>query len=299
MRRLITLACVSLVLVNCQFKPSVTAKKLPFADIHIHYSFSQEEVTSIAQVLKILKNHQVEFAVVSSEPTDYAYKLASKAPRRIIAFASPYYKEGIKLRWYYDKHLLKNLDRLLRSGHYHGIGEVHLTAGIGPRPNNKNMLGLLALARQYQLPVLIHTDSSDPNYFLSFCRRYKTVRFIWAHAGGILGPKRLDRVMTQCSNVWLDLAARDPWHYGLLTDKQFKLLPGWRAFLIKYQDRIMTGTDPVWNAHQAYRWYEADEGWNHYTQFINFHRTWLKQLPPKVERKIRIDNARRFFNRLN
>jgi hypothetical protein len=36
----------------------------------------------------------------------------------------------------------------------------------------------------------------------------------------------------------------------------------------------MTGTDPVWNAHQIYRWYEADEGWQHYDDFLRFHRHW-------------------------
>ena len=59
----------------------------------------------------------------------------------------------------------------------------------------------------------------------------------------------------------------------------------------------MTGTDPVWNAHQIYRWYEADEGWQHYTDFLNFHRHWLKQLPAEVEEKIRLTNAQAFFNR--
>jgi len=58
---------------------------------------------------------------------------------------------------------------------------------------------------------------------------------------------------------------------------------------------IMAGTDPVWNAHQTYRWYEADEGWFHYTQLNRFHRDWINQLPDAPARLIRLDNARRFF----
>jgi len=57
------------------------------------------------------------------------------------------------------------------------------------------------------------------------------------------------------------------------------VLPGWRELIIKYQDRIMTGTDPVWNAHEIYRWYEADEGWFHYSDFQNFHRKWMRVVP--------------------
>ncbi len=278
-------------------KPApVTVSK--FTDIHIHYNFTQEEVTSKNQAIKILKKHQVVLAVVSSEPTNYALKIANLNKKLIIPFASPYYKPGIKLHWYYDKNLLTKMRVLLATGQYKGIGEVHLTAGIGPRPNNKNMLGLLNLAREFKLPFLIHTDSSDPKYMQVFCAAYPSVRFIWAHAGGILGTKRLTQVMNACPNVWLDMAARDPWRYGLLTDNNNKLLPGWREFFIKYQNRIMTGTDPVWNAHQAYKWYEADEGWNHYTKLINFHRNWMKQLPLEVEKKIRLTNTLKFFNKL-
>jgi hypothetical protein len=59
----------------------------------------------------------------------------------------------------------------------------------------------------------------------------------------------------------------------------------------------MTGTDPVWNAYQIYRWYEADEGWDHYDDFLRFHRNWLKQLPATVEKKVRLTNAQGFFDR--
>ena len=73
------------------------------------------------------------------------------------------------------------------------------------------------------------------------------------------------------------------------------MLDGWRELIIKYQDRVMTGTDPVWNAHQIYRWYEADEGWSHYSDFHHFQRRWMIHFPANVEEKLRLTNAQKFF----
>lgn len=57
----------------------------------------------------------------------------------------------------------------------------------------------------------------------------------------------------------------------------------------------MTGTDPVWGVTRGQRWDEPDEGWDHYEQLLQFHRDWLQQLPPEVEEKIRLTNARLFL----
>ena len=84
---------------------------------------------------------------------------------------------------------------------------------------------------------------------------------------------------------------------GLLVDEQGKLLPGWPELIAEYPDRFMTGTDPVWNASQMYRWYEADEGWSKYDQHYWFHRDWMQQLPAELEKKVRLSNALRFFGR--
>lgn len=289
-------ALVTIVIVTLTFLTACsisTTRK--FADIHIHYNFSQEEVTTPKQAVAILKRHNIAFAVVSSEPTDYAVKLAKQGGPWIIPFASPYYKAGIKLNWYRDKNLVKALRKLLLSGKYKGIGELHLTAGIGPRPDNKVLVGVFKLAQEFKLPFLIHIDSSDHRYMQYFCKKYPNIRFIWAHAGGYLPPEKIHPLMQACSNVWLDLAARDPWHYGGLTDHNNKLTLAWRMLIIKYQNKIMTGTDPVWNAQQAYRWHEADEGWNHYEKFIKYHHHWISQLPAQVAKKVRFTNAALFF----
>ncbi|HID49050.1 MAG TPA: hypothetical protein EYP40_05450 [Chromatiales bacterium] len=289
------LVSLLLVLAGCSLTPP--AEPPAFADIHLHYNYTHAEVIDANRVVAILRQNNVVLATVSSEPTDFALQLADAGGDGIIPFASPYYQSGNRLNWYFDKNLVNEIRARLEGGQYGGIGEVHLTAGIGPARNNPVFTGLLELAREFHLPVLIHTDASDPRYFLPICRKYADVRFLWAHAGGTFQPPQLDPLMRACPNVWLDLAGRDPDHYGGLVDGESVLLPGWREFLIQYQDRIMTGTDPVWNAQQIYRWYEADEGWDHYGEFLDFHRNWLHQLPSGVAQKIRLDNARSFFGR--
>jgi hypothetical protein len=271
----------------------------PFADIHLHYNWRHAEVIDPQEAVAILQEHNVVLASVSSEPSSHALKLQEAGGNWILPFASPYYEPGSRSSWYYDRNMLSKLRAQLATGRYAGIGEVHVTSGVGPRLDSPQFLGLIALAREFKLPFLIHTNAGDYRFFESICTEHTDIRFIWAHAGGELQPDQLNPLMESCSNVWLDMTARDPWHYGQLTDDRGKLLPGWYELFIQYQDRVMTGTDPVWNAHQTYRWYESDEGWDHYEQLIQFHRNWMSQLPANVEEKLRLSNALKFFGRNN
>lgn len=274
-----------------------TGDKAPFADMHLHFNWDQEELLSAKDAVAILDKHNVVLAAVSSVPSSYALKLANAGGDWIIPFFSPYYHAGNRLDWFYDEKVITETRKGLASGKYFGIGEVHLMSGVGPRRDNPVFQGLLKLADEFQVPFLIHTDASSYKYLVPICQAYPKVRFLWAHAGGVIDAQGLSDLMQHCDNVWFDLAARDPWHYAFLTDEKGKLLPGWLELMKTYPKRFITGSDPVWNAHQIYKWYEADEGWSHYDKFINYHRRWLKQLPPDIESAIRLHNAQRFFKR--
>jgi hypothetical protein len=295
LRLFLSLSVLGLML-GCAHTPSSSSPP-PFADIHLHYSWRHEEVTNAQAAVEKLKKNNVVLASVSSEPSAFALKMTDAGGDWIIPFASPYYQPGSRASWYYDKNMLTEMRKLLETGRYGGIGEVHVTSGGRPRLDSPQFIGLIELAREFELPFLIHTNAGNYHFFESICKRHNDIRFIWAHAGGELQPDQLEPLMQSCSNVWLDLTARDPWHYGHLTETDGTLLPGWRDLIIRYQDRVMTGTDPVWNAHQSYRWYESDEGWDHYDQLIQFHRDWMKQLPDDVEEKVRLSNALMFFGR--
>ena len=274
-----------------------TSQPPAFADIHLHYNWDHSEYISTKEVAEKLRHNNVVLAIVSSVPSDYAARLAAEEPDWILALYSPYYEAGNRHNWYFDKGVLSATRQALETGKYVGLGEIHLVAGVGPRRDNPVFTGLIALAREFEVPILLHTDASSYRYLLPICQRNPDLRFLWAHAGGILPPRQLRLLLAECDNVWLDLAARDPWHYGGFVDEAGRLDPEWKEFIIAYQDKIMVGTDPVWNAHQMYRWYEADQGWNHYEQLLHYHHAWIDQLPETVQQKLRLTNAQTYFNR--
>lgn len=268
-----------------------------FADIHLHFNWDQKELISAEEVVKRLKDHNVVLASVSSTPSHLALELSEVGGLDIQPYFTPYITAAHRDNWFLDEKVLTEAEKALQSGRYYGIGELHISADFGPRRDNRILLGLLKLAQQYQVPFLIHTEASSHLFLLPICRRHPDVRFLWAHAGGKLPPNEIDQLMQKCPNVWSEVSVRDPWRYDTLVDENFQLLPGWRDLFIKYQDRFMTGTDPVWSVTRGQRWAQADEGWDYFDQLIEFHRNWLKQLPDKVEAKIRLHNARSFMKR--
>lgn len=267
----------------------------PMADVHLHFNWDQEEVIPAAEAVQRLRDNNVVLAVVTATPSLNARKLRAAGGPWILPILSPYTEVLRRQTWHVHEDTPARMRAALEEGGFHGIGEVHLVAGFGPRQDNPVFLAVLDLAREFDLPFMIHTDSSDYRYFEAVCRRHDDIRFQWAHAGGQLDPEEVGALLASCDNVWVELSARDPWHYGYLVDEQGRLLPGWADLMTRYPERFMTGTDPVWNAHQMYRWYEADEGWDHYTQLNRWHRSWIEQLPASIRERVRLTNALEFY----
>ena len=156
---------------------------------------------------------------------------------------------------------------------------------------------LLVLAAEYDVPVMLHTEFARARPMLDICTAFPDTTIIWAHAGAILPPDAVAGVLDSCAGVYAGLAARDPWRFvdNPLTSEEGELLPDWRALLLKYPDRFMVGSDPVWPVDQLDRWDAPDTGWQELPRFWQFHRGWLDQLPADVARAIGCDNAMRLF----
>ncbi len=283
-------------LVLLLFARPVVAEPEPFADMHLHFNWDQKEIITAAEVIKRLKTNNIVTGLVTATPSHLALELADAGGDWLLPFFSPYLTPMHRNLWFSDEKVLEQAQQGLASGHYKGIGELHVWAGFGPRRDNRILAGLLQLAEQYQVPFLIHTEASSHLFFSPICQGYPKVTFLWAHAGSRLKPDKIDQLMQQCPNVWAEVSVRDPWRYDVLVDDTGQLLPGWRELFIKYQDRFMTGTDPVWNVTNDQRWAQADEGWDHYDKLLQWHRDWLKQLPDTVEKKIRLTNAMVFID---
>lgn len=280
------------------FLASLSQAEAPIFDMHTHYKWSQKEVTSPAQAIEFLDDNNIRYAVVIGKPPELALALKKQAPDRIVPFFSPYKESLDWFRWQHDEKVLTAATHAIASGKYKGIGELHIIGGFSMNKQKAKVLdGLMQLAQKQNVPIMLHTEFSRPDYMLWICKSHPKTRIIWAHSGAILTPAQVDSVMQQCPNVWGGLAARDPWRYvnNQHTDEQGKLLPEWKALLLKYPDRFMVGSDTVWPVDQMDRWDAPDTGWEELDRFWNFHKSWLAQLPQEVAHKLQYQNAVKFF----
>lgn len=269
----------------------------PLADVHVHFKWSQEDVTTARQAVEILVDSDIALAVVIGTPAEYALQLERLAPERIVPVWSPYRTPGDWSVWAHDKGVLERARQAMESGTYQGIGELHLIGGFAPHWRSPVIAGLARIAEEFNVPLLMHTEISRSDYMIGLCEAYPDVRFLWAHAGALLTPEQVSTVMTRCPNVWAEFSARDPWRFvnNPITDRNTTLLPEWRELIEAFPDRIMVGSDPVWPVENLDRWDQPDTGWQQYSRFIDFHRQWIEQLPPGLAQKVRLDNALIFF----
>lgn len=267
----------------------------PFADIHTHYNWDQVEVISADEVARKLEREKVAFTVVAGTPSRLALRLKEAGGDRVVPFFSPYIHPLGRRDWFLGSKMLEQAEAGLRQGLYQGIGEVHFMRGFRPKTDNAVFLRLMQLARQYDVPVLVHLDAGGEQPFLDLCLTHHDVRLLFAHAGGNLYPEHIRRILQECDNVLVEFSARDPWRYGGLTGEDGLLLPGWRRLVLDFPDRFATGTDPVWRVTRTQSWDEPDEGWDHFEELLAYHRKWLGDLPPDVEERVRLTNASRFL----
>ena len=282
------------------FMSSGLQAQMPVADMHLHYKWTQQEVTSPAAAIALLDQENIVMGVVIGTPAELALELGSLAPGRIVSIFSPYREGGDWHRWAFDADTVTRARAALASGRYRGIGELHVIGGFAPPLEKAVVLQqLMQLAAEYAVPVMLHTEFSRPDFMLQLCRQFPDTRILWAHSGAVLEPDAVAAVLERCSNVWGGLGARDPWRFvnNPLTTDDGILLPGWKALLLKYPDRFMVGSDPVWPVDQLDRWDEADSGWQELGRFWAFHRGWLAQLPQDVARQIGCENALALFGR--
>lgn len=266
------------------------------ADVHLHWKWNQKEITSPEQAIALLREYGVGLAVVTGTPPELALELEALAPELVIPIYGIYQIPEEWSHWHHDKGLIERTRKALQTGQYQGIGEIHMIGGFISDWKNPLISGLFRLAAEFEVPVMVHTEFSRANYLIGFCQAHPETRFLWAHAGSILPPSEVARALDACSNLWVELSARDPWrHLGRQISDDGILKPAWRELVIRYADRFMIGSDTVWPVDRLNPWDEPDTGWQELHRFINFHRGWLAELPPEIARKIRLDNARVFF----
>jgi hypothetical protein len=291
---LISAACVAVL-----WDPALQAADSlpPLADVHLHYNGDQEAVVSPKEAIAILEKQNVKLAVVSSTPPELALVLREAGGNWVIPLFRPYFSEYQRHRWFADPTVLPRARNALASRNYKGIGELHLIAGLGPSRKNKTLHGLIQLAIEFDVPLLIHIETSSERYFTPLCKQYPKARFLIAHAGGLLNAKQMSNLLTTCTNVWTEFSARDHMRYvqSPIVNNKGRLLADWNKLIKQYPDRFMIGSDPFWPVEKEIAMEEPDSGWLYVKDYLNFHRKWLAELPEKTRRKLEYDNAVKFF----
>ena len=249
MRGLLALAGAAL-LAGCAAMPQ--RECVPFVDAHVH-------LNDVPMQLVLMKRHCSTRAVVFwGRAGDNAEVLAAAAahPGRFIPFVSiSPERRAYRGAWQRDDpRLLADLEALLATGRFRGIGEisaVHFPSPGLPEadfdPSGATMRGILALARKHRLPVMLHVEITRLRELSTLLEAFPEVNVIWAHAG--YAPLFIARRMLERHpNLYLELSARTwPRHprspeYTLLADGH-AVWPQWLALVEAQPGRFLIGTD--------------------------------------------------------
>jgi hypothetical protein len=257
------------------FSPGFTsgeAPELPIFDAHIHYNHPAWKTVTPPQVLAILDQAGVRWALVSSTPDDGTLQLYTAAPQRIVPFLRPYRTPADRGNWHSDLKVQAYVEERLKRGIYKGIGEFHLAASEVEAPVVKRFA---ALAQQHQLFLHAHVDDEA---MAKMCHLYPMVRLLWAHAGISASAATVQHLLSQCDNLWVELSLR----FDVAPDGTLEA--AWQALFLKHPDRFMLGTD-TWVPWR----------WSNVVDEIETKRRWLAQLPRAVAEQLAYRNGVRLF----
>lgn len=260
---------------------------IPFVDAHAHLN---DEAMQLELMDRYGASHAVVFWGGRSDNESVA-QAAGRHPQRLIAFASisperTMYRPAWESA---DKALLGTLDRLLATGRYRGIGEISAVhfpaAGFGEtdfNPVGPMMTGIMALARKYRVPVMVHIESTRMAELSALLEQFPDVPVIWAHGG--YTPLFLARRMLQRHpNLYYELSARTwPRHprspdYTILRDGS-QVWPEWLELIEAQPRRFMVGTDA------SHRSRESE------TMKFESVQNLLRQLSPAARQRVAQDN---------
>lgn len=256
---------------------------VPFIDAHVH-------LNDEAQQLDLMRRYCVRRAVIfwgRNSDNESIAAAARRHPDRFIAFASVSpERQRYRAAWQADDpKLLEELDQLLASGRFSGIGEisaVHFPSpGFGETdfsPAGAMMSGILALARKFRVPVMVHIEWTRLAEFSQLLRRFGDVTVIWAH-GGYTPLFVARRMLDQHPNLVYELSARTwPRHprspdYTILSNG-VDVWSEWLELIESMPTRFIVGTDA------SHRSAESE------TMKAESVQSFLRQLKPATQERV-------------
>jgi Tat protein secretion system quality control protein TatD with DNase activity len=263
---------------------------VPFADAHVH-------LNDPAMQLELMRRFGATHAVVfwgGRSTNDSVAAAAAANAGVLIPFASiSPERTAYRPQWESDPQpLLAQLDALLATGKYKGIGEisaVHFpSAGFAATdfdPDGPMMRGIMDLARRYRVPVMVHIEYTRLAQFSALLQAYADVPVIWAH-GGYTHAFVAAHMLERHPNLRYELSARTwPSHprsedYSLLR-QDGTVWPQWLALIERMPGRFLVGTDA------SHRSLASEE-----MKFASV-QAFLRQLSPRARAAVGRDNLLR------
>ena len=250
------------------FAALATGQEMAIVDTHLHYSQNSWQDQTPAAILLLMDQAGVRRAFVSSTPDEGTVRLFEMAPDRIVPVLRPYRQPGELSSWHQDPTVVPYLEQRLARPIYRGIGEFHLSGSDAASPVVRQVA---ELARRHGLFLHCHCDAAAAEILVGLV---PGVRVLWAHAGMSSGPAEVGRLVDASPDLLVELALRSDVAPG------GKLDPAWQDLFVRRADRFMVGTD-TW----------VSSRWGSYIDVQNDARTWLRQLPPEVARRLATENA--------
>jgi predicted TIM-barrel fold metal-dependent hydrolase len=281
LRALSPLAFVSLT--ACAPLAQAPATPVPFIDAHVHLNDERMQ-------LELMQRHGAERSVIfwgRNGDNNTVAEAARRHPDKFIAFASiSPERSAYRRAWSAsDTGLLQNLDQLLATGHFKGIGEISSTHFPSPgfaetdySPTGPMLTGIMTLARKYRVPVMVHIEITRLTEFAQMLKQFADVPVIWAH-GGYTPLYIAQRMLSEHPNLYYELSARTwPQHprspdYTILRDGK-QVWPEWLALIESKPERFLVGTDA------SHRTLESE------TMKAESVQAFLRQLKPETRERV-------------
>jgi len=249
--------------------------------------------------LALMEQYGVERAVIfwgRNSDNDSVADFAARHPSRFVAFAS-ISPERTAYRPFWERDdlaIVARLGEMLATGRFRGIGEISVAHAATPgfpatdfSPLSPVMRGILGLARQHRMPVMVHCEAARGAELSQLLDAFADVAVIWAH-GGYTDAAEARRMLARHPNLYYELSARTWPRHPRSADYPIAsvngtLRPPWLALIEEMPGRFLVGSDA---SHHV----EANEHMK-----LASVRDFLAQLSPAARRELAGGTLRRLL----
>jgi len=186
----------------------------------------------------------------------------------------PYHRVWGSRNWTRAPGILDYIEQRLDRYPHKGIGEFHVHFLDDDDTPLLDAVARMALARD--IPIHLHSGAKPVARFFEL---QPDLTIIWAHSGLGESTGTIRATLERFPNLYADTSLRE-WEINGGNDIE----PEWKEILIRFQDRMMVGSDTWVNGQ-----------WDSYETIMADHRRYLNLLPRDVAEKIAYRNAEKLF----